>query len=66
MREGIEVLKLVGKTWVKVGRVTFGTVFIGKTNELSYSEYSRTPEAVEASRKFLQSLYKSKAEAILS
>jgi hypothetical protein len=66
MREGEAVLKLVGKKWVKVGRVSFGTVFIGKTDELSYAEYSRTPEAVEASRRVLQSFYKSKAEAILS
>ena len=64
MRHGEAVLKLVKKPashWVKVGRVTHGTVFIGADNELSYNEYMQTPEALEASRELMLSFYESKA-----
>jgi hypothetical protein len=64
MRHGEKVSKLdkATKKWVQVGRVTHGTVFLGKEGELSYEEYQRTPEALEASRQFLLSFYKSKAD----
>jgi hypothetical protein len=63
MRHGVEVLKLVktpASHWVKVGRVTHGTVFLGSESDLSYDEYRQTPEAQAASKKLLESFYKSK------
>lgn len=42
------------KKWVEVGRIDVaGNVFLGGKDAMSYAEHSRTPEALEASRKFV-------------
>jgi len=56
MREGEQVLSLVNKKWVKVGRVTHGTVFIGTAYEMSYSEYLYSPEGMKESKHMLEGL----------
>lgn len=53
-KEGTSVLRLVGKRWLKVGRVSCGTVFIGDGQ--SYAEFCRTPAGLKAAEELLQSL----------
>ena len=56
MREGETVLSLVGKKWVKAGRITYDTVFIGSDYEMSYSEYLYSDEGMKESKRMLDSL----------
>jgi hypothetical protein len=42
--EGEKVLSKIDGKWQVVGRITFGTIFIGGSEELSYGEWIRTPE----------------------
>jgi len=56
MREGEKVLSLVDKKWVKVGRVTHGSVFIGSELEMSYSEYLYSPEGMAESKRMFEGL----------
>lgn len=56
MKEGEQVLSLVNKKWVKAGRITHGTVFIGSPYELSYSEYLYSDEGMKESKRILDSL----------
>ncbi len=56
MKEGEQVLSLVGKKWVKAGRITHGTVFIGSPYEMSYSEYLYSDEGMKESKRMLDGL----------
>ena len=56
MKEGEQVLSLVGKKWVKAGRITHGTVFIGSPYEMSYSEYLYSDEGMKESKRMLDAL----------
>lgn len=55
-KEGEQVLSLVNKRWVKVGRITHGSVFIGSPYEMSYSEYLYSEEGMKESKRILDSL----------
>lgn len=56
-RVGTPVLSKNGNEWVEVGRIEFGgNVFLGGEEQMSYAEYSRTPEALEASKKLMEDL----------
>lgn len=58
-REGTPVVEKVAGKWVQVGRLTkYGEVFLGEG--MSYGEYARSPEGLEASRKALESLQESR------
>ncbi len=42
------------KRWVEVGRIDIsGKIFLGSKDQMSYSEYSRTPEALANAEKFM-------------
>jgi hypothetical protein len=56
MKESEQVLSLVGKKWVKAGRITHGTVFIGSPYEMSYSEYLYSDEGMKESKRILDAL----------
>ena len=56
MKEGEQVLSLVNKKWVKAGRITHGTVFIGSPYEMSYSEYLYSDEGMKESKLMLEGL----------
>ena len=56
MKEGEQVLGLVNGKWVKVGRITHGTVFIGTPYEMSYSEYLYSDEGMKESKRMLDGL----------
>ena len=56
MKEGEQVLSLVNKKWVKAGRITHGTVFIGSSYEMSYSEYLYSDEGMKESKRMLDGL----------
>ena len=56
MKEGETVLTLVGKKWVKAGRITHETVFIGSSYEMSYSEYLYSDEGMKESKRILDAL----------
>ena len=56
MKEGEQVLSLVNEKWVKVGRITHGTVFIGSAYEMSYSEYLYSDEGMKESQRMLNGL----------
>ena len=55
-KEGEPVLSLVNSKWVKIGRITHGTVFIGSPYEMSYSEYLYSEEGMKESKQILDSL----------
>jgi len=59
--DGTPVLTLKDGKWVQAGRVVYGTVFIGGKDELSYEEYLRSPEGIEASKQLLKSLRRPEA-----
>jgi hypothetical protein len=42
--------------WVKAGRITHGTVFIGSPYEMSYSEYLYSDEGMKESKRMLNAL----------
>ena len=56
MKESEQVLSLVNKKWVKAGRITHGTVFIGSPYEMSYSEYLCSDEGIKESKRMLDGL----------
>jgi hypothetical protein len=44
LKEGSKVLGLTDGKWQVVGRITYGTIFIGGPSEQSYEEWCRSPE----------------------
>ena len=54
-RVGTPVLSQVDGKWTEVGRIDISChIFLGGKDELSYSEYSRTPEALEQAEKWME------------
>jgi hypothetical protein len=46
-RNGEKILGRVNGKWQIVGRVVFGTLFVGNADQLSHDEWLRTPEGIK-------------------